>query len=84
MPKPEKAEIAADSKAALHSYSIALRLTLASTSNIKVLEVFPSLIDTEGTRACLPASPPKTSLKVSNWINMKYMSVKQESSEPHS
>jgi uncharacterized oxidoreductase len=40
-----------DSKAALHSYSIALRLTLANTTNIKVFEVFPSLIDTEGTRA---------------------------------
>ncbi|QHS57952.1 SDR family NAD(P)-dependent oxidoreductase [Mucilaginibacter sp. 14171R-50] len=50
-----------DSKAALHSYTIALRLTLAHTSNIKLFEVFPSLIDTEGTRALglndgLPAS----------------------------
>jgi uncharacterized oxidoreductase len=50
-----------DSKAALHSYSIALRLTLANTTNIKVFEIFPSLIDTEGTRALglidgLPAS----------------------------
>jgi uncharacterized oxidoreductase len=50
-----------DSKAALHSYSIALRLTLANTTNIKLFEVFPSLIDTEGTRALgltdgLPAS----------------------------
>ncbi|MBB5395226.1 SDR family oxidoreductase [Mucilaginibacter sp. AK015] len=50
-----------DSKAALHSYTIALRLTLANTSNIKLFEVFPSLIDTEGTRALglndgLPAS----------------------------
>jgi uncharacterized oxidoreductase len=49
-----------DSKAALHSHSIALRLTLSKTS-VKVYEVFPSLIDTEGTRALgltngLPAS----------------------------
>lgn len=40
-----------DSKAALHSHSIALRLTLANTSKVKVFEVFPSLINTEGTRA---------------------------------
>ncbi|PJJ83334.1 SDR family oxidoreductase [Mucilaginibacter auburnensis] len=40
-----------DSKAALHSHSIALRLTLATDTNIKVHEVFPSLISTEGTRA---------------------------------
>ena len=50
-----------DSKAALHSYSVALRLTLANSSAVKVYEVFPSLIDTEGTRALgltngLPAS----------------------------
>jgi uncharacterized oxidoreductase len=50
-----------DSKAALHSYTVALRLTLLNTSNIKLFEVFPSLIDTEGTRALgltdgLPAS----------------------------
>ncbi len=40
-----------DSKAALHSYTVALRLTLSKQTHIQVFEVFPSLIDTEGTRA---------------------------------
>jgi uncharacterized oxidoreductase len=40
-----------DSKAALHSHTIALRLTLLNDTNIKLFEVFPSLIDTAGTRA---------------------------------
>lgn len=40
-----------DSKAALHSHTIALRLTLSTDTKIKVYEVFPSLIDTAGVRA---------------------------------
>lgn len=35
------------SKAALHSYSQALRLSLAANSNVKVFEVMPPLVDTE-------------------------------------
>ena len=40
-----------DSKAALHSHTQALRLALSRGTRIKVFEVFPSLIDTAGTRA---------------------------------
>jgi len=39
-----------DTKAALHSHTVALRLTLAKNTNIKVFEVMPSLIDTEATK----------------------------------
>jgi len=39
-----------DTKAALHSHTIALRLTLASDTNIKLFEVMPSLIDTDATK----------------------------------
>ena len=35
-----------DSKAALHSYTQALRHTLAQTTNVKVFEVLPSLVNT--------------------------------------
>jgi uncharacterized oxidoreductase len=35
------------SKAALHSYSQSLRLTLSQSSNIKVYEVMPPLVDTD-------------------------------------
>jgi uncharacterized oxidoreductase len=37
----------AASKAALHSYSQALRYTLAETNNVKVFELMPPLVDTE-------------------------------------
>lgn len=37
----------AASKAALHSYTQSLRITLGKTSNIKVFEVLPPLVDTE-------------------------------------
>lgn len=39
-----------DSKAALHSHTVALRITLASDTNIKLFEVMPSLIDTDATK----------------------------------
>jgi uncharacterized oxidoreductase len=39
-----------DSKAALHSHSVALRFTLAKDTNIKLHEVLPSLINTPGTQ----------------------------------
>lgn len=39
-----------DTKAALHSYTRALRLTLENDTKIKVFEVMPSLIDTEATK----------------------------------
>jgi len=39
-----------DSKAALHSHSVALRYELAKNSNIKLFEVMPSLVDTEATK----------------------------------
>ncbi|WP_221392993.1 SDR family oxidoreductase [Dyadobacter sp. NIV53] len=39
-----------DTKAALHSHTVALRVTLAKDTNIKVFEVMPSLIDTEATK----------------------------------
>jgi uncharacterized oxidoreductase len=39
-----------DTKAALHSHTVALRLTLAKDTNVKVFEVMPSLIDTEATK----------------------------------
>jgi uncharacterized oxidoreductase len=39
-----------DSKTALHSHTVALRLTLASDTNIKLFEVMPSLIDTDATK----------------------------------
>jgi uncharacterized oxidoreductase len=39
-----------DTKAALHSHTVALRLTLAKNTNIKVFEVMPSLINTEATK----------------------------------
>ena len=39
-----------DAKTALHSHSVALRLTLSSDTNIKVFEVMPSLINTDATR----------------------------------
>ena len=39
-----------DSKAALHSHTVALRLTLEKDTNIKLFEVMPSLIDTDATK----------------------------------
>jgi uncharacterized oxidoreductase len=39
-----------DTKAALHSHTVALRITLAADTNIKLFEVMPSLIDTEATK----------------------------------
>ncbi|GAB4024802.1 SDR family oxidoreductase [Spirosoma koreense] len=39
-----------DSKAALHSHTVALRLGLAENTAIKVFEVMPSLVDTEATK----------------------------------
>jgi uncharacterized oxidoreductase len=39
-----------DAKTALHSHSVALRLTLSSDTSIKVFEVMPSLINTEATK----------------------------------
>lgn len=39
-----------DAKTALHSHSVALRLTLSSNTNIKVFEVMPSLINTDATK----------------------------------
>jgi uncharacterized oxidoreductase len=49
------------SKAALHSYSLSLRHTLAKTSNIRVFELQPPLVDTEfsagiGGHRGIPAS----------------------------
>ncbi|CAM4386961.1 uncharacterized oxidoreductase [Pedobacter westerhofensis] len=38
-----------DTKAALHSHTVALRMTLAKDTNVKVFEVMPSLINTEGS-----------------------------------
>jgi uncharacterized oxidoreductase len=40
-----------DSKAALHSHSVALRLSLSKDTNIKVFEVMPSLINTDATKS---------------------------------
>lgn len=39
-----------DAKTALHSHSVALRLTLSTDNNIKVFEVMPSLINTDATK----------------------------------
>ena len=39
-----------DAKTALHSHSVALRLTLSSYTYIKVFEVMPSLINTDATK----------------------------------
>jgi len=39
-----------DAKTALHSHSVALRLTLSADTNIKVFEVMPSLINTDATK----------------------------------
>lgn len=39
-----------DSKAALHSHTVALRLSLAKDTAIKLFEVMPSLVDTEATK----------------------------------
>jgi uncharacterized oxidoreductase len=39
-----------DAKTALHSHSVALRLTLSKDTNIKVFEVMPSLINTDATK----------------------------------
>ncbi|WP_345949534.1 SDR family NAD(P)-dependent oxidoreductase [Mucilaginibacter sp. PAMB04274] len=39
-----------DAKTALHSHSVALRLTLSTDTNIKIFEVMPSLINTDATR----------------------------------
>lgn len=39
-----------DSKAALHSHSVALRLTLSKDTNIKIFEVMSSLINTDATK----------------------------------
>jgi uncharacterized oxidoreductase len=39
-----------DSKAALHSHTVALRHGLAKNSAVKVFEVMPSLVDTEATK----------------------------------
>lgn len=39
-----------DAKTALHSHSVALRLTLSTDTNIKVFEVMPSMINTDATK----------------------------------
>lgn len=39
-----------DAKTALHSHSVALRLTLSTDTNIKIFEVMPSLINTDATK----------------------------------
>jgi uncharacterized oxidoreductase len=39
-----------DAKTALHSHSVALRLTLSTDTNVKVFEVMPSLINTDATK----------------------------------
>jgi uncharacterized oxidoreductase len=39
-----------DAKTALHSHSVALRLTLSTDTDIKVFEVMPSLINTDATK----------------------------------
>lgn len=39
-----------DAKTALHSHSVALRLTLSKETNVKVFEVMPSLINTDATK----------------------------------
>lgn len=39
-----------DSKAALHSHTVALRFTLAQDTGIKVYEVMPSLVNTYATK----------------------------------
>lgn len=39
-----------DTKAALHSHTVALRHTLAKDTNIRVYEVMPSLVNTEATK----------------------------------
>ena len=39
-----------DTKAALHSHTVALRLTLSKNTNIKLFEVMPSLINTDATK----------------------------------
>jgi len=39
-----------DSKAALHSHTVALRHTLAKDTNIKMYEVMPSLVNTDATK----------------------------------
>lgn len=39
-----------DAKTALHSHSVALRLTLSTDTKIKVFEVMPSLINTDATK----------------------------------
>lgn len=50
------------SKAALHSYTQSLRLTLSRTSNIKVFEVMPPLVNTDFSQAIGGAKgiPPAT------------------------
>jgi len=50
-----------DTKAALHSHTVALRLTLAKDTNIKLFEVMPSLINTDATKDMGGANglPPK-------------------------
>jgi uncharacterized oxidoreductase len=39
-----------DAKAALHSHTVALRLSLAGNTNIKLFEVMPSLVNTDATK----------------------------------
>ena len=39
-----------DAKAALHSHTVALRLSLAGSTNIKLFEVMPSLVNTDATK----------------------------------
>jgi uncharacterized oxidoreductase len=39
-----------DAKTALHSHSVALRLTLSTDTNVKIFEVMPSLINTDATK----------------------------------
>ena len=42
--------IYSDAKTALHSHTLALRLTLSTDTNIKLFEVVPSLINTDATK----------------------------------
>jgi uncharacterized oxidoreductase len=67
-----------DSKAALHSHTVALRLTLAKETNIKLFEVMPSLIDTEATKDMGGANglPPSVVAEdIFNGINQDHFEI---------